>query len=72
VLPLADPAIEAAVAALEPQILARFPQLPNARWVALRLLEGDASIMRAVADGTLGDVRKGLAVAPIMLQEVSA
>lgn len=71
-LPLADPAIEAAVAALEPQILARFPQLPNARWVALRLLEGDASIMRAVADGTLGDVRKGLAVAPIMLQEVSA
>ncbi|MBX0329625.1 50S ribosome-binding GTPase [Oscillochloris sp. ZM17-4] len=53
-LPLRDPEIERAVAALTPQIEAAFPGLPNARWVALRLLDGDESIARAVADGTLG------------------
>jgi ferrous iron transport protein B len=61
--------LEAAVAGLVPQLAARFPALPNLRWVALRLIEGDASIMRAVADGTLGNMsRTTIPVLP--LQEV--
>lgn len=31
----------------------QYPGLPNTRWVALRLLEGDPSIEQAVAEGTL-------------------
>ncbi len=50
----ADAALESAVESLAAQLVAAFNNLPNARWVALRLLEGDASIVRAVRDGTLG------------------
>lgn len=53
-LPLRDPSVERAIEALTPQIEAAFPGLPNTRWVALRLLDGDASITQAVRDGTLG------------------
>lgn len=56
VLPMQQPALEAAVADLVPRLAQRFPGLPNLRWVALRLIEGDASITRAVATGTLGSV----------------
>ncbi len=62
-LPLRDPAVERAVEALAPQIEAAFPGLPNARWVALRLLDGDENIARAVADGSLG---AALAPAPAL------
>ena len=34
----------------------RLPGLPNARWVALRLLDGDESIIRAVRSGELGEL----------------
>ena len=51
-----DPELERAVAALAEQVAARFPTLPNTRWVALRLLEGDPGIEAAVRDGTLGDL----------------
>jgi len=33
-----------------------FPGLPNARWVALRLLDGDERIIEAVRKGELGDL----------------
>lgn len=33
-----------------------FPGLPNINWVALRLLEGDNSIMEAVRSGELGNI----------------
>ncbi len=33
-----------------------FPELPNARWVALRLLEGDQQIIDAVHTGALGSL----------------
>ncbi len=33
-----------------------FPSLPNARWVALRLLDGDRRIAKAVEEGELGDL----------------
>jgi ferrous iron transport protein B len=40
--------VEAAVADVLPAITAAQPELPNARWVALRLLSGDAQVARAV------------------------
>jgi ferrous iron transport protein B len=40
--------VEAAVADVLPAITAAQPDLPNARWVALRLLSGDAQVARAV------------------------
>lgn len=46
--------IEQAVTELESDIRRNYPSLPNARWVALRLLEGDDSVETALNDGTLG------------------
>jgi ferrous iron transport protein B len=48
------PALRRAVAQLVGQIETVFPGLPNARWVALRLLDGDQRIMDAVRSGELG------------------
>jgi GTPase len=59
-----DPELEAAVSELTGQIEASFPGLPNSRWVALRLLENDESIVRAVRDGTLGELTPPGVVAP--------
>jgi GTPase len=52
----ADPVLEKALKTLTQQVIGLFPGLPNARWVALRLLDGDASIEQAVRDGTLGQL----------------
>jgi ferrous iron transport protein B len=35
-----------------------YPGLPNARWVALRLLDGDQRITQAVRTGELGDLSR--------------
>lgn len=35
-----------------------YPQLPNSRWVALRLLDADESILAAVQSGQLGDLSR--------------
>lgn len=51
-----DTRLERAVAGLAADLQATFPGLVNARWVAMRLLEGDPSTEAAVADGTLGDL----------------
>lgn len=45
--------LEQAIEELARLITARFPGLPSARWVALRLLEGDARIVEAVASNEL-------------------
>jgi len=50
----AEPAaIRPAVADLVSQLKAAFPALPNARWVALRLLGGDDTILEALRSGGL-------------------
>jgi GTPase len=49
-----DPEVEDAVSDIETVLRRDFPGLPNARWVALRLLEGDESVIREVTSGTLG------------------
>jgi Fe2+ transport system protein B len=53
------PALKRAVSQLATQIEAAFPGLPNARWVALRLLDGDERIAEAVRSGELGDLSPG-------------
>lgn len=57
-------ALERAVVRLAGELARAFPGLPNIRWVALRLLEGDPSIERAVRDGTLGDLGRSTAATP--------
>lgn len=54
-----EPTLENALRGLVSQIDELFPGLPNARWVALRLLDGDPSVERAVREGTLGDLTRG-------------
>lgn len=45
-----------AIEKLTNKLLEIFPNLPNARWVALRLLEGDQNIIDAVRSGELGNI----------------
>lgn len=47
-----------AVDKLSREISKEFPNLPNTRWVALRLLEGDQSIIDAIRSGELGNLKK--------------
>ncbi len=47
---------------LEADIEATFPELPNSRWVALRLLDGDKRIEEAIVRGELGDLHTEPAV----------
>jgi ferrous iron transport protein B len=53
------PQIRKAVTRLVTQLETAFPGLPNARWVALRLLEADERISQAVRTGELGDLSRG-------------
>lgn len=48
-----DPARMKAVLELQHDVEQHFPGLPNGRWVALRLLEGDERIIQAVQTGEL-------------------
>lgn len=45
-----------AVAELVPMIEAAAPGIPNARWLAIRLLDGDAKVEAALRDGTLNEL----------------
>ncbi|MBN1669078.1 MAG: 50S ribosome-binding GTPase [Anaerolineales bacterium] len=53
------PTLKRAVETLTEQIQAAYPDLPNARWVALRLLDGDERIAEALHKGELGDLSHG-------------
>jgi Fe2+ transport system protein B len=45
--------IEKAVKKLSVEIEKEFPNIPNSRWIAFRLLEGDAQIIKALKQGEL-------------------
>ncbi len=45
--------VEAAITAVVPAVEAAYPDLPNARWVALRLLNADERVLEAVRSGEL-------------------
>lgn len=49
-----SPFLNRALKKLIPVIQAQFPGISNARWIALRLLEGDREVVEAVENGTLG------------------
>lgn len=71
-----SPQLKQAVSRLVTQLEAAFPNLPNARWVALRLLDGDERIIEAVQKGELGDLSHERTIseaqATIPLMEVPA
>ncbi|MCL6493295.1 MAG: 50S ribosome-binding GTPase [Ignavibacterium sp.] len=47
-----------AIERLSKEIQEEFPDLPNTRWVALRLLEGDQTIIDAIRSGELGNLQR--------------
>jgi Fe2+ transport system protein B len=53
------PAVRDAINELSEQIQEAYPDLPNVRWVALRMLEGDKRIAEAIKNGELGDLSRG-------------
>lgn len=42
-----------AIQKLSDKLVQLYPHLPNSRWIAMRLLEGDESIMKALQEGRL-------------------
>ncbi|MCP4164542.1 MAG: iron transporter FeoB [Chloroflexi bacterium] len=54
-----SPALTSAISQLVALINQLYPRLPNARWVALRLLDGDEHIAEALRNGELGDLSNG-------------
>ncbi len=52
------PKLEKAITELSSKIKNEFPNLPNARWIALRLLEGDQKIIDAVNSGELATLSR--------------
>jgi len=57
--------LNAAIEKLSKEIELEFPGMPNLRWVALRLLEGDQSIIDAIRSGDLGNLKKEEIVAEV-------
>jgi ferrous iron transport protein B len=47
-------AVQEALDRLVPAITGAYPDLPNPRWVAMRLLDGDYAVRQAVSGGELG------------------
>lgn len=52
------PALKKALQKLTEKIEAQFPRMPNARWVALRLLDGDKDIIEALRSGELRELSR--------------
>ena len=50
------PEFQRAVEDLSRQIESVYPGLPNTRWVAIRLLDGDARVREAIVNGELADL----------------
>jgi ferrous iron transport protein B len=53
-----SPELKRAVAHLAEKVEGIFPRLPNADWVALRLLDGDERIIQSVQRGELGTLQQ--------------
>lgn len=59
-----SPKLNHAMAALVEKLSEQFPDLPNLGWVALRLLEGDNSMIEAVRTGDLGRLQNVISTPP--------
>ncbi|WP_053228302.1 FeoB small GTPase domain-containing protein [Spirochaeta cellobiosiphila] len=53
------PQIKHAIDEVTEQIHKDYPDIPNPRWVAVRVLDGDAKIIEALRSGELGDLNRG-------------
>jgi Fe2+ transport system protein B len=51
-----SPELKQAISTLKKEIQQLYPNLPNAGWVAMRLLDGDERIAEALRSGELGDL----------------
>jgi ferrous iron transport protein B len=60
------PELKKAIQILVEQLNEAFPGLPNARWVALRLLDGDESLYQAVQNGELAGLAAGTDQTPAL------
>jgi ferrous iron transport protein B len=60
------PELKQAIQILVGQLNEAFPGLPNARWVALRLLDGDESLIQAVQTGELAELADQAQLTPNM------
>jgi ferrous iron transport protein B len=54
--PTPPPEVEQAVAELAPLINQLAPGVPNGRWIALRLLDGDHRVRQALLSGELAEL----------------
>jgi ferrous iron transport protein B len=54
-----DGTFQRSVDELVPLIEQAYPGLPNARWIAMRLLDGDQRVRQAVRSGELSDLARG-------------
>jgi ferrous iron transport protein B len=66
------PELKRALAELTTRIASAFPGLPNARWVALRLLDGDEHIIQALRKGELGELGGAARVEPANTEAMRA
>jgi ferrous iron transport protein B len=57
--------LNSAIEKLSREIESEFPGLPNLRWVALRLLEGDQSIIDSIRNGDLGNLKKDVVLSEV-------
>lgn len=64
-----DKNLESAIETLAASLLSTFEDLPNARWVAMRLLEGDESIIDAVRTKSLGKIKSDRRLSQITFSE---
>ncbi|HUS94426.1 MAG TPA: FeoB small GTPase domain-containing protein [Patescibacteria group bacterium] len=48
-----SPAVQGAIDTLSAQIKTLYPALPNARWLAMRLLDGDQRVVQAIRSGEM-------------------
>lgn len=53
-----SPGVERAVKELSSMIQDVYPGLPNSRWLALRLIDGDQRLMEAIQNGELGELNE--------------
>ena len=58
------PGLRLALDQVEADLHLAFPRLPQPRWVALRLLEGDREIMDAVRSGEIGELAEPVSILP--------
>lgn len=63
--------IKRTVQRLAEHVQTTFPDLPNAQWVAIRLLDGDVRIEDAIRSGELGDLSRHHALRELTTEDVS-